>query len=71
MLIQKDVKVLVRLVSSANITALKIREQLGKSFMYIRNSNGPRIDPCGTPVVTFCSFEYIPLYFVIWIRFDR
>ena len=24
------------------------------SFMYIRNSNGPNIDPCGTPhLITF------------------
>ena len=30
--------------------------QFGKSFMYIENSNGPRLDPCGTPHwIAFCS----------------
>ena len=34
------------LVSSANIINLLT---LGRSFMYRRNSNGPSIEPCGTP----------------------
>ena len=30
--------------------------QFGKLFMYIENSNGPRLDPCGTPHwIAFCS----------------
>lgn len=23
----------------------------GKSFMYNKNNNGPKVDPCGTPTV--------------------
>jgi hypothetical protein len=28
----------------------------GKSLMYIKKSKGPKIDPCGTPCVTFVHF---------------
>ena len=30
----------------------------GKSFMYIKKSNGPRIEPWGTPTSTFVHVEY-------------
>ena len=33
----------------------------GKSFMYIKKSNGPRIEPWGTPASTFVHVEYWPL----------
>ena len=29
--------------------------------MYIKNNSGPRIDPCGTPHVTFCSFVLLSI----------
>ena len=29
----------------------------GKSFIYIRNRSGPKIDPCGTPEVTSKNSE--------------
>ena len=35
----------VRVLSSANKVNLKNSEHLGKSFMNIRNSKGPRVDP--------------------------
>ena len=38
-------------VSSANITALLLVKQLLKSFTYIRNRSGPKINPCGKPMV--------------------
>ena len=38
-----------RFVSSANRMNLRIAEEKHKSFIYTRNSNGPNIDPCGTP----------------------
>ena len=41
---------IIMVVSSANsiglANLLTLRE---RSFMYIRNSNGPSIEPCGTP----------------------
>ena len=39
-----------RVLSSANKVNLKFCEQCGRSFMKMRNSNGPRIDPWGTPI---------------------
>ena len=33
----------------------------GRSFMYIRKSNGPKIDPCGTPANNDNQFEHWPL----------
>ena len=38
-----------RVVSSANNLALVVWRHLGKSLIYKRNKNGPRLDPCGTP----------------------
>ena len=42
--------VLNKVVSSAYIIKLIILLAFGKSFMYIINNKGPRIDPCGTPM---------------------
>ena len=50
-----------RFVSSANIIVFNKLESLARSFMYIKNNSGPRIDPCGTPHVTFCSFVLLLL----------
>ena len=39
-------------VSSAYINMWNIGVTLGKLFIYIRKSNGPKIEPCGTPIDT-------------------
>ena len=39
-------------VSSANILHTDVIPS-GKSFIYIRNSKGPRTEPCGTPAKMF------------------
>ena len=39
----------VRFVSSANRRGLVFLRHLGKSFIFNKNSNGPKIEPCGTP----------------------
>ena len=44
----QDLMVLNKMVSSAYIIKLNILLAFGKSFMYIINNKGPRIDPCGT-----------------------
>ena len=36
-------------------------EALGRSFTYIEDNSSPRIDPCGNPHVTFCSFVLMSL----------
>ena len=38
-------------VSSTNIMALLLVNQLLKSFSYIRSRSGPKIDPYGKPIV--------------------
>ena len=40
------------LASSANKRQSELLMQLGKSLIYIRNSSGPSMLPCGTPNVT-------------------
>ena len=51
---------IVRLGLSANkLTLILVTE--GRSSMYKRNSNkGPKVEPCGTPYVTFFMLEGIP-----------
>ena len=55
-----------RFVSSANITVFSTLEALGRSLTDIKNNIGPRIDPCGTPHVTFCSFVLLSLLMQIY-----
>jgi hypothetical protein len=59
-----------RVVSSA-----KRRENMfvhfGRSFMFIRKSIGPRIEPCGTPFSIF-NIELETLFIETnWFLFDR
>ena len=37
---------------SANVLHSKVTSS-GKSFIYIRNNNGPKTGPCGTPAEMF------------------
>ena len=37
-------------MASACIMNLKKLLDSGKSFIYIKNTSGPKMDPCGTPV---------------------
>ena len=46
--------------SSANNFALEDRAP-DKSFMYIKNNNGPKMEPWRTPAVTFCYSDVWPL----------
>ena len=56
---------IIILVSSANNIELAIFFQVnGKSLMYIRKSNGPITEPCGTPCFT-CSHVDVNLLFTI------
>ena len=47
-------------VSSVNNFVLEDRSP-DKSFMYIKNNNGPKMEPWGTPAVTFCHSDVCPL----------
>ena len=49
-------------VSSAYISISNLLLTVGRSLIYIRNSNGPNIDPCGTPVVIEALFDFMPSY---------
>ena len=39
---------------------LKMLLRVGKLLIYIKNSRGPRTEPCGSPVVIGSFFEEIP-----------
>ena len=34
---------------------------LGRSFIYIKNSNGPKIDPCGPPALINFQRDFLPI----------
>ena len=43
---------LIKVVMSTNIATSAFSYEPGRSLMYIRKRNGPRTEPCGTPVWT-------------------
>jgi hypothetical protein len=43
--------------SSAYNKKLNPSQAFGKSFIKIRNNNGPKIEPCGTPQLIFTIEE--------------
>ena len=47
-----------KFVLSANIEAVVVCKRCGRSLIYIKNSKGPRFDPCGTPQCIFISLEF-------------
>ena len=49
------------LLSSANIKGFPVVRHLGKLFTYIKNNNGLKIEPCGTPQFKHQDFEIFPL----------
>ena len=57
-------------VYSAYISILNLLLTVARSLIYIRNSNGLNIDPCGTPVVIEALFalclhiQHIEIYFI-------
>jgi hypothetical protein len=55
-------------VSSANIDASVCSRQLGRSFIYNENNNGPKFDPCGTPHLIFFSWEFVPWTVHNWLQ---
>ena len=60
------------LVSTANIIVFSNLEAFRRSFMDIKNSSCPRIDPCVTPYITFCSFVQLPLLMqMYWFLFFK
>ena len=43
----------------------------GRSLIKRQKSNGPRIDPWGTPRVKLPVFEMVPLQWTAWVRWDK
>ena len=56
-----------KLVSSANIIGLKKRDAFGRSLIYARNRIYSRIDPWGTPQVTY--LRSVLLFSPIWMYY--
>ena len=55
-----------RVLSSANSINLNKDDEFGRSFINIRNNNGPRTDPCITPWLIEEEEEVKPSIAVIW-----
>ena len=56
---------LLAVLSSLQTSSLAMQTRLsgthsGKSLTYSKKRNGPRIDPCGTPVLTVDNEEFLP-----------
>ena len=51
-----------RQVSSAKSLGVLLTDE-GKSLIYSKNSNGPRIDPCGTPELLVNKVEVFSLIY--------
>ena len=49
-----------RVVSSAYIILWNFKLDFGKSLIYIINNRGPKMEPCGTPVVISSVLELMP-----------
>ena len=62
---------LVKFISSAKRISWKCLQALWMSSIYIMNSKGPRMDPCGTPVVTDSILECIPSKLTYWALFVK
>ena len=61
--------VLVKVVSSAYMMKLNISLASAKSLIQIINNSGPRIEPCGTPVVIDKMFDFVLFISVYCLRF--
>ena len=59
------------LVSSANIIRSVTFEILHISLIYRINNFGPSIEPCGTPHITSCNSDFIPLKLTNCLRFNK
>jgi hypothetical protein len=46
-------------VSSANMLAADEDRQFGRSFIYNKNNNGPKFEPCGTPHLTILLLDNV------------
>ena len=57
------------LVSSAYILGVALLKQLGRSLIYIKKSNGSKIDPRGTPQVIWFGLDIYPLNITPYIVF--
>ena len=55
---------IVSAASSANSVNVAFLETSGRSFMKIKNSKGPRVEPCGTPVFIVRVVDSILFSFV-------
>ena len=50
-----------------NITS----ETFARSFIYNRNSKGPKMDPCGTPYVIVLCEDFMSLYMTYYLLSAR
>ena len=60
-----------REVSSANKSQIAFLTESGRSFIYKENNKGPRIKPCGTPLLVSRSEEITPFKLTDWVRLDK
>ena len=57
-------------ISSAKSLTFDIK-LFGRSFMYVKNRNGPKIDPCSTPALISSQWEFWPLSKTLWYLLSR
>ena len=57
-------------LSSANNSAMELSPS-GRSITYIKNNRGPRMDPCGTPVLIGSQLDSWPFNNTLWKLLER
>ena len=57
-------------VSSAKTLTFDIK-LFGRSFMYVKNRNGPKIDLCSTPALIISQWEFWLLSKTLWYLLSR
>ena len=60
-----------KFVSSANSMGKLCLHTICKSLIYIRNSNCPSTEPCGTPHLIWSFLDLAPLYVTNWVLWVR
>ena len=60
-----------RVVSSAKSNTKSNLEELARSFMSKKNSNGPRTDPCGMPQFISLKDDDVSLKVIYCFLLDR
>ncbi len=68
---EREMPISKSVVSSAYKSVFTLFVYSGRSFLNNRNSNGPNIDPCGTPLIIISSSDNRLLIVTLCLRLSK